>query len=129
IASDFSEIKRKALDILYREDELRNIVRLLGPEVLPEEEKLVLETASIIKDGFLKQSAYHEVDRYTAPKSQYQLLKLIITFYQKGREKIQGGSTVEQLKSGEAYMQILRARYNLTSDKLYEELMKKVTSM
>jgi V/A-type H+-transporting ATPase subunit A len=129
VAPDFSEIKRKALDILYREDELRNIVRLLGPEVLPEEEKLVLETAGMIKDGFLKQSAYHDVDRYTAPKAQYQLMKLIIAFYQKGREKIQEGSTVEQLKSGEAYMQILRARYSLSSDEAYEGLMKKVMSI
>ncbi|MGC8661220.1 MAG: V-type ATP synthase subunit A [Nitrososphaeria archaeon] len=129
VAPDFSEIKRRVLDILYREDELRNIVRLLGPEVLPEEEKLVLETAGMLKDGFLKQSAYHEVDRYTAPKAQYQLMKLIITFYQKGREKILAGSTVEQLKSGEAYMQILRARYNLRSDEIYEELMKKVMSI
>lgn len=129
VAPDFSEIKRKALDILYREDELRNIVRLLGPEVLPEEEKLVLETAGMLKDGFLKQSAYHEVDRYTAPRMQYQLMKLIITFYQKGREKILAGSTVEQLKSSDAYMQILRARYNLRSDEMYEELMKKVMAI
>ncbi len=129
IASDFSEIKRKALDILYREDELRNIVRLLGPDVLPEEEKLVLETAGMFKDGFLKQSAYNEIDRYSAPRVQYQLMKLIITFYQKGHEKIQAGSTVEQLKSSEAYMQILRARYSLTSDEMYEELMKKVMAM
>jgi len=129
VAPDFAETKRKALDILYREEELRNIVRLLGPDVLPEEEKLVLEVANMIKDGFLKQSAYHEVDRYTPPRVQYQLMKLIIAFYEKGLEKIRSGSTVDQLKSGDIYIQITRARFNLTSDQVYEELMKRVMAI
>ena len=129
IAQDFPEIRRKALDILFKADELSNIVRLLGPEVLPEEEKLVLETANMIKDGFLKQSAYHEIDRYSPPKVQYQLLKLIITFYQRGLEKLSSGSTVDQLKSTEAHGQILRAKYSLNSDEAFEELMKKVMAI
>jgi len=71
ISDEFETLRKKALDILFKEESLRNIVRLLGPEVLPEDEKLLLEAANMLKEGFLKQSAYHEVDRYTPPLVQY----------------------------------------------------------
>lgn len=129
ISEEFQTLRREALDLLFKEESLRSIVRLLGPEVLPEDEKLVLEAANMLKEGFLKQSAYHEVDRYSPPEIQYYLLKLIISFYEKAKEKIKQGKTVEEIKSSPVYLEVVRAKFNVRSKDDFEALMKKVMEL
>ncbi len=126
VSTEFETLRRQALDILFKEESLRNIVRLLGPEVLPEDEKLLLEAANMLREGFLKQSAYHEVDRYTPPAVQYYLLKLILTFYERAKEKLKGGTTVEEIRSSPLYLEVIRARFNVKGKEEFDALMKKV---
>lgn len=126
VSDEFETLRKKALDILFKEESLRNIVRLLGPEVLPEDEKLLLEAANMLKEGFLKQNAYHEVDRYTPPLVQYYLLKLIISFYEKAKEKLTKGATVEEIRSSPLYLEVIRARFNVKSKEDFDAIMKKV---
>lgn len=81
VASDWYELRQKAMSILQREAELQDIVRLVGMEALSPQDRLVLETARSIREDFLHQNALHEVDTYTSPKKQYLMLKNIMNFY------------------------------------------------
>jgi len=74
VSEDWLKIRGEAYGILQREDTLKEIVRLLGPEALPDEEKLILEVARMIKIGILQQNSFDEVDTYSSPKKQFRLI-------------------------------------------------------
>lgn len=98
VAPDWKEIRDEAMRILTREAELQEVVRILGTEALSEAEKHLLNTAFIIREGFLKQDAYHPIDVKSLPPKQYWLLRLIITFYRKGLEAINRGVPASALR-------------------------------
>ncbi|MGC8970551.1 MAG: V-type ATP synthase subunit A, partial [Conexivisphaera sp.] len=81
VARDWHLLRARMYQILRREDELLEIVRLLGPESLADEEKLILDAARMIREGYLQQSAYDEVDSYCSPERQYELMRMFVEFY------------------------------------------------
>ncbi|MBN1695177.1 V-type ATP synthase subunit A [candidate division WOR-3 bacterium] len=81
VAEDFLEIEQEAMKLLEEEDELQEMVRLVGIDALSARERRILIAARIIREDFLHQNAFHEVDTYTSIKKQYLMLKAIITFY------------------------------------------------
>jgi V/A-type H+-transporting ATPase subunit A len=80
ISAEWPELRRSAMALLQKEAELQEIVQLVGPDALPEKEQLVLNSAKMIREDFLQQSAYHEVDTYTSFQKQYLMLKTIMRF-------------------------------------------------
>ncbi len=86
IAPDFAEIRSLALELLGREAQLMEIVRLVGMEALSNEEKLVLEVSRALREDYLFQNAFDPEDAYTAQNKQYGMLKSIITLYTEGKE-------------------------------------------
>ncbi|GBC75871.1 V-type ATP synthase alpha chain [bacterium HR07] len=82
VGADFLEMRRELLEILQKEDELKKIVQLVGKESLSEPDKLVLDIARTIRDDFLRQNAFHEVDAFCPLKKQYYMMKAILTFYE-----------------------------------------------
>ncbi|MCG2690220.1 V-type ATP synthase subunit A [Candidatus Parcubacteria bacterium] len=88
---DFPVLKSKCMEILQKESELEEIVRLVGVEALSEKDQFLLEIAKIIREDFLHQNAFLEVDTYTSLKKQYAMLKVIISLYQKGSLEIEQG--------------------------------------
>jgi V/A-type H+-transporting ATPase subunit A len=81
VAADWSSLREQAMQILQKETELQEIVQLVGPDALPESEKLVLEAARMLKEDFLQQFAFDAVDAHCAPAKQYWMLKAILEFY------------------------------------------------
>ncbi len=79
--TDWRETRDTAMALLQKESELQEIVQLVGPDALPDRERITLETTRMIREDFLQQNAYHEVDTYCAPKKQYQMLKTIIMYH------------------------------------------------
>jgi len=118
VSSEWPILREKAYHILQREDALREIVRLLGPEVLPEEEKLILEVARMIKIGFLQQSAYDPIDTYTSPKRQVLLLKLFVEFYERAEEALRRGVPLDKIKTMPIIQKLLRAKFEIPEDQL-----------
>lgn len=86
VSPEFPELRMEAMALLQKEAELQEIVQLVGPDALPEREQVVLETSKMIREDFLQQSAYHEVDTYTSMKKQYLMLKTILHFHKKALE-------------------------------------------
>lgn len=102
--------------MLLRENKLQKIVRLIGPDALPDIERLVLEVARIIKEGFLKQNAYDEIDMYSSPQKQVWLLKLMMSFYHKAEEIINMGAPIFEIRSLESVPMLMRSRLEIPND-------------
>jgi V/A-type H+-transporting ATPase subunit A len=90
-------VRQQSLDLLKREQRLAEIVRLIGPDALPDDQKVVLMAAEIIKDGFLQQNSFDEVDMYCVPSKQVRLLELIMEFYERCQTCIKLGAPLTKI--------------------------------
>ncbi|HNT57266.1 MAG TPA: V-type ATP synthase subunit A [Syntrophales bacterium] len=95
---EYHTVRDRALVTLQREAELEEIVRLVGPEALPEEDRLLLLVARMIREDFLMQSAYHPVDTYTPPERSHKMLATIIRFADTARELSEQGMMVNEIQ-------------------------------
>jgi len=102
--------RASALRVLQQEAELEEIVRLVGPEALPEGDKLLLLTARMIREDFLQQSAYHEVDTYCVPAKAGLMLKTIMKFYELAQEMLNSGAGIESIRSSPMVYRISRMK-------------------
>ncbi|MBI5206533.1 MAG: V-type ATP synthase subunit A [Candidatus Firestonebacteria bacterium] len=99
VATDWKDMRDKAMFLLQKEVELQEIVQLVGPDALPESEKVILEVTRMIREDFLQQFAFHEIDAYCPPLKQYWMLKAVISFYEATAEAIGRGVTLQQIFS------------------------------
>src|SRR5208282_6367390 len=98
LAKDFVGLRQRALELLQKESELQEIVQLVGVDALPEREKGVLDVARMLREDYLQQSAYDEVDTYTSIQKQYRMLRAILAFGDREQEAIGKGTTVARLQ-------------------------------
>ncbi len=117
-SSEWNVLRTETIKLLQREDRLQQIVKLVGPDVLPESQRLVLFVAELIKDGFLTQSAFDEKDMYCSPERQMALLRLITTVYKKGCEVIEAGAPLLKIHQLEVMPKIMRAKSSFGNDEL-----------
>lgn len=99
ISANWTALRREALEILQRESELQEIVQLIGYDALPEPEKGILDTARSIREDYLQQSAYDEVDTYTSIRKQLLMLSTILEFGKLESEAIKKGATSQKISS------------------------------
>jgi V/A-type H+-transporting ATPase subunit A len=99
LAKDFVQLRQKALEVLQKESELQEIVQLVGVDALPEREKGVLDVARMIREDYLQQSAYDDVDTYTSIQKQYRMLRAILTFGDREQDAIAKGAQVGRLQA------------------------------
>ncbi|MDR0472589.1 MAG: V-type ATP synthase subunit A [Treponema sp.] len=99
ISPQWAAVRQSALDLLKKEQRLAEIVRLIGPDALPDDQRLILITADIIKNGFLQQNSYDEIDMYCVPSKQVRLLELIMEFYEKAQNCIKLGAPLFKISS------------------------------
>lgn len=117
---DWEELRTEALTLLQREDRLQQIVKLVGPDVLPDSQRLILFIAEILKDGFLAQSAFDENDMYCSPDKQVALLRLILSLYRRGRDLIQLGVPLAKIRGMDCVADVLRAKAAFGNKELYK---------
>ncbi len=118
VSNDWLNVRREAYNVLQREDTLKEIVRLLGPEALPDEEKIILEVARMIKIGILQQNSFDDVDTYCSPEKQYKLLKLLVDFYNHGQKAIKEGTDLVHIRTMAIIGALLKARMEVKDDEL-----------
>jgi len=126
IDPEWRSLREKALAILQKEAELEELVRLVGAEALPEEDKLVLEVARMIREDFLQQNAFHEIDTYCPPKKASMMMRAILLFYDLGLDAIKKGVTVEKIREMKSRARIARMKEfpNKDFEPYFEELYK-----
>ncbi len=118
VSDEWLSLRGEAYGILQREDTLKEIVRLLGPEALPDEEKLILEVARMIKIGILQQNSFDEVDTYCSPEKQFKLLKLLVQFYKNGQQALRDGTTLADIRALPIIGTLLKARMEVKDNEL-----------
>jgi V/A-type H+-transporting ATPase subunit A len=97
VGFDWKQLRDRAVFLLQKEAELQEIVQLVGPDALPESEKVILEVTRMIREDYLQQFAFHEIDAFCPPKKQYLMLKAILTFYNATAGALERGVTLSQI--------------------------------
>jgi len=111
IAADFPEVRTQISSLLQVEAELQEIVQLVGSDALPIDQQLTLEVARMIREYFLQQNAFHDVDAYTGVEQQYQMAKAILTFQSEAKTAIEAGGLLEDVVNVPARSDLMRARF------------------
>ncbi len=110
ISNEYTDVRNEALATLQKEAELEEIVRLVGPEALPEDDKLLLLVARMLREDFLMQSAFHPVDTYTEPKRNHKMIRTIMKFYEISRDMVDSGTLVSDISALKLKQRISRMK-------------------
>jgi V/A-type H+/Na+-transporting ATPase subunit A len=113
---DWQSVRESALELLKREQRLAQIVKLIGPDALPDNQRLVLQTAEMIKNGFLQQNAFDEVDMFCVPDKQVRILRLIMDFHLRALEVIRLGAPLLKIRALPVLEKIVRAKSQVKND-------------
>ncbi len=111
VASDFVDVRNKVMALLQEEASLQEIVQLVGSDALPEKERVILEVARIIREGFLQQNAFHEIDAYCSLKKQYGILKSMVKFYELALKAVESGITLSSIIALESEDKLTKAMF------------------
>jgi len=120
VSAEWYDLRAQSYSILQREDTLKEIVRLLGPESLPDEEKLVLELARMIKIGILQQNSFDKVDTYCGPEKQLKLVKLMVNFYKEAQRALKEGAPLADIRAMPVITTLLKAKFEVPDDKVVQ---------
>ncbi|MBO5607151.1 MAG: V-type ATP synthase subunit A [Treponema sp.] len=112
----WAEIRIKALDLLKKEQRLQQIVRLIGADALPESDRLILTVAEMIKNGFLQQNAFDDIDQFSVPEKQIQILLLIMNFYDLALKAVKAGCPLLKIVEAPVRDEIVRAKSVVAND-------------
>lgn len=118
VAADFFTLRGKMLKILFEENKLQEIVKLVGEDVLPDDQRLILEIAKILKVGFLQQNAYHKEDTFVPLEKQYKMLKTIEVLNDNAYKAVKLGVPISTIKDKDIFEQLYKMKYNIPNDDL-----------
>jgi len=105
------------MELLQKEQRLLQVVKLVGPDVLPQRQRLILETCSMFKNTFLQQSAFDDIDTYSSSRKQFLMLKSIMKFYEKSDGLIKKGINISEIKENPIYQELIRMRLKYSESK------------
>jgi V/A-type H+-transporting ATPase subunit A len=133
VAEDFPEVRQWAVDTLDEEGELQEIVQLVGKDALPEDQQLTLEIARYIREAWLQQNAFHDVDTYCEPDKTYLILTTIKTFNDEAFDALEAGVPVEEITGIDALPRINRIgvqdEYEAYMDELKDDITEQVREL
>ena len=129
IGEEWIRMRQEAMRLLEEEAELEEIVRLVGLDALSPENRLIMETARSIREDFLHQDSFHEIDTYTSFDKQYKMLELIMLFHERAEECFKSGVSIDDIAQLDVRQEIAQAKYipeeNLSQ---FEEIRKHIES-
>ncbi|NEZ45927.1 V-type ATP synthase subunit A [Clostridium niameyense] len=111
VSRDWTKLRTRAMSILQEEANLQEIVRLVGIDALSENDRLKLEVAKSIREDYLQQNAFHDVDTYASLNKQYKMLKLVLYFYDEGIRALDAGVYLKDILNLEVRDKIARSKY------------------
>ena len=128
VDKDFQGLRGDMMALLEQEAELQEIVQLVGQDALPESDRALLEVARMIREDYLQQHAYHEIDSYCSIEKQYLMLKIIMKFYQEVNKAIESGVGANRIAAVKVKDEIARMKYTPNQDfpKRYEEFIQSI---
>ncbi len=118
VGQDWYQQRNKAMEILSEESRLSQIVKLVGPDALPDEQRLILETARLLREGFLQQNAMDPVDAYSTVEKQIRMLNLILHFHDQAHLVIKRGAPIAVIHNLPVVDSIIRMKNQVANDQL-----------
>ena len=116
VAADWMEDRQKMMTILQEEAELNEIVQMVGMDALSPTDRLKMEAARSIREDFLHQNSFHEIDTYTPLQKQFRMMKLVLAFYEQSKKALEGGASIQNLIKMPVREQIGRFKYTKAED-------------
>lgn len=111
VAEDYPEMRDRAIGLLQQESDLQEVVQLVGPDALQDQERLIIEIGRILRQDFLQQNGFDPVDASSSMPKAYGLLTMMLRFYEQARAALEAGATVDEILKSPVIEKINRARY------------------
>lgn len=118
VSIDFLKYRQRISNILLEENKLMEIVKLIGSDVLPEDQKLIIEIARVIRVGFLQQNAYHKDDTYVPLKKQFMMMEIILELYDKSLAIVSTGVPISEITKIGLFEKVIKMKYDIPNDRL-----------
>ncbi len=118
----FIDYRNQIVSLMTQESSLMEIVKLIGADVLPDDQKLILEISRVIRVGFLQQNAFHKDDTCVSLEKQFKMMEVILYLYQRSRSLISMGMPMSVLKEDSIFDKVVSIKYDVPNDRL--DLMK-----
>ena len=118
ISPEFDKCRQRIANLLREESQLMEIVKLIGADILPEDQKLTMEIARVIRLGFLQQNAYHPVDTYVPLSKQLRMMQVILRLYDGVKAAVDQAVPLSQFTATGVFDQLVRMKYELPNDDL-----------
>lgn len=127
----FMEYRQQLLSLLHEESKLMEIVKLIGADVLPDDQRLVIDVARVVRVGFLQQNAYHQDDTYVPLEKQFLMMKTILHLYKKGKALIAEGKPVGGISKSGLLEKLIKMKYDIPNDRLdmFDEYIAEIDSV
>ncbi len=118
VSPDFTAVRQEISTLLVEENNLMEIVKLIGADVLPDDQKLIIETARLIRVGFLQQNAFHKDDTYVPLEKQLLMMKIILLLHHKAYDAIGKGVLISSIIKTGIFDKLIKMKYDIPNDKL-----------
>lgn len=131
VGNDFLSCRREINNLLLEENKLMEIVKLIGADVLPDDQKLIIETARVIRVGFLQQNAFHKDDTFVPLSKQLLMMKAILSLYKKSVSLISSGKTFREIQESGLFDKLIKMKYDIPNDKpeMFEEYEREICGL
>ena len=118
VGTSWTKDRAEIMELLQKEVRLQQVVKLVGPDALPDTQRFILEVSTLFKNAFLQQNAFDDIDRYSTPEKQMKMLQIILTYWRRGSEAIRRGVTLVNLKRMKVLQDIVKMKFNVPNDDL-----------
>ncbi|MDH3981427.1 MAG: V-type ATP synthase subunit A [Kiritimatiellaceae bacterium] len=110
--------RTEMMELLHKEVRLQQVVKLVGPDALPDTQRFILEVCSLFKNAFLQQNAFDTIDMYSTVQKQAKMLHIIVAYWRHGEEAIKKGATLVKLRRMKVYQDIIKMKFSIPNDDL-----------
>lgn len=118
IDPEWRKLRTEIMDLLQQENKLQQVVKLVGPDVLPDSQRLVLETCTMFKNVFLQQNAFDKIDMYSVAEKQVKMLRIILAFHNGALAALKKGATLVKIKKQPVLHDISKMKFTIANDEL-----------
>jgi V/A-type H+-transporting ATPase subunit A len=118
ISPEWLSDRTEIMDLLHREVRLQQVVKLVGPDALPDTQRFVLDACTLFKNSFLQQNAYDKIDMFSTIQKQAKMLHIIVTYWKRGYDAIKKGAVLAKLRKMKVYQDIVKMKFTVSNDDL-----------
>jgi len=118
VGAEWTADRTEIMDLLHREVRLQQVVKLVGPDALPDTQRFILDVCGLFKNAFLQQNAYDRIDAFSVVQKQIRMLHIIASFWRRGYQVIKNDATLIELKKLKVYQDIMRMKFSIPNDDL-----------